>query len=188
MKKTASLVWAAAATIIPGLCLAGAAAAPSVPTGPPSAQATITLLQQVCLPLIKGGDLDTIAKANHLRRKDGQWTLIIDRNRRLVLDPPDTANPRICSATIRHAVGSGPAIQQAIDDWARSSTPALTRVKVDETSTGPSYLRTTSTWSGPNPMGTVGVALSEEKTLKGAPVDGALDQSEIEISITPKAT
>jgi hypothetical protein len=155
---------------------------------PPSASATVTMLQNVCLPLIEGGNLALIAKANHLRRKDGQWILIIDRKRRLDLDPPDTVNPHVCGATITHSVGSGPAIRQAVDDWARSRSPALTAVKIDQTSAGPTYLRTTSTWRGADPQGVLGVVLSEEKTLKGAPVAGNEDQSEIEISIAPKAT
>ena len=180
---------------LPSLCAAAAIAAlpctgsaDPVTAPPPSAAAAVTLLQHVCLPLIKGGDLRTIAKTNHLRQEDGQWTLIIDHGRRLQLDPPDSANPHVCSATIYHSVGAGPAIRQAIDDWARTTSPALTPIKVDETSSGPTYMRTTSTWQGADPSGVVGVALSEEKTLSGAPAAGKLDQSEIEVSLTPKST
>jgi hypothetical protein len=184
MKPTLSSLCAAAAVM--GLpCLASAA--PVMPPAP-SAAAAVMMLQSVCLPLVEGGNLRSIAKANHLRQEDGQWTLVIDHQRRLELDPPDPANPHVCGATIHHSVGAGPAIRQAVDDWARSRSPALAAVKVGQTSTGPSYLRTTSTWQGPTPNGLVGVALSEEKTLSGEPVAGKLDQSEIEVSLTPKAT
>jgi hypothetical protein len=184
MKPALSLLWAAAAIAgIPCLALAGPVASP-----PPSAGAAVAMLQSVCLPLIEGGKLRSIAKANHLRQDDGQWTLVIDHKRRVELDPPDAANPRVCTATIIHSVGSGPFIRQAVDDWARSRSPALKEVKVDQTSAGPSYLRTTSTWQGADPDGVLGVVLSEEKTLNGTPVAGGLDQSEIEVSLTPKAT
>lgn len=148
----------------------------------------MSLLQRVCLPLIDGGKLESVAKAAGLRRKDGVWALRIDRKRRLELDPPDVANPYACGATIIHGVGAGPAIHDAIDDWARSQTPGLTPVKVRQASTGAIYARTTSTWEGKNAKGDIGVVLSEEKTLQGRPVDGDLDQSTLILSLTPNRT
>jgi hypothetical protein len=47
------------------------------------------------------------------------------------------------------------------------------------------YQRTTSTWEGTASNGAIGVVLSEEKTLTGAPVDGRFDQSELLVSLTP---
>jgi hypothetical protein len=87
-----------------------------------------------------------------------------------------------------HGVGAAPAIRRAIDQWAHSALLGLTPVKVDQPSKGPNHLRVTSTWESQGPLGSIGVALSEEKTLLGLPVDRNLDQSTLFVSRTPKGT
>lgn len=161
----------------------------AVPAQPPSnaAVATAAVLQKVCLPLIQGQRLKDVAPSVGLRKDHGAWVLRIDRDRRVKVTPPDPTNPHVCQATIVHGLGAGPTIRAAVDEWARSRTPPLTPGKVDSISTGPQYQHTTSTWDGQASDGTIGVVLSEEKTLAGAPVDGRFDQAELLVSLTPQA-
>jgi hypothetical protein len=142
-------------------------------------------MRQVCLPLVQGGRLKAIASAAGLRNEHGHWIHPIDRRQHIELATPDPTNPRLCSATIIHEVGAQSTIRQALDNWARSQTPPLQAIKSEVQAPGPLYLRTTSTWSGSGPNGVIGVVFAGEKTLKGKPVDGDLDQSELLESVTP---
>jgi hypothetical protein len=179
----AAAILAAGQTAQAGPMAAAAQAAP-----PPAAAAPVTMLRRVCLPLIQGGDLKSVAKSAGLKQVNGQWILRIDHRRRLELDPPDDANPHVCGATIIHGVGAQPAIRRAIDTWARARLIPLDPVKVEQPSTDLNYELTTSTWAGKTPKGAIGVALSAEKTLQGRPVGGDVGQSKLFASFTPNAT
>jgi hypothetical protein len=159
----------------------------TAPGAPPSAAATaaVTVLRDVCVPLLGGGDLKSVATGGGLKLQDGEWVLPIDGKRRVELQPPDQANPHLCGATITHRVGSQPAILSAVDAWAKSQSPPLQPVKVRQQSTGATSVRTTSTWQGQTAKGSLGVVLTERKTLTGAPVAGELDRSTLLASLTP---
>ncbi len=155
---------------------------------PPSAPATVLVAGQVCLPLIEGAKLKPVAASVGMKQEKGEWILPIEGKRRIEVFPPDAGNPTTCSATITHGVGAQPAIRQALDLWAKSLTPPLTPVKIDVRTVGESYRRTTSTWEGPLAKGSVGVVLSEEKTLQGAPADGDLDRTTLFVGLTAKGS
>lgn len=165
------------------------AAAPTPAAAPPpEAAAAVAVLEKACLPLITGEPVRAAAAAAGLRRIHDVWTLQIDRDRRVEVTPPDPSNPHLCTEVIVHDPGAAESIRQQIDRWARTRTPALTAVKVDASSVGPLHRRTTSTWQGQSPQGLIGVALSEEETLSGAPADGAYARSTLLISLTPNGT
>lgn len=150
-----------------------------------AAGAAVMVMRQVCLPLLQGARLNAIAPSVGFRQVHGDWVYPIGRNQRIELAAPDPTNPLLCSATIIHDVGAQPAIRQALDNWARSQTPPMKMVKDQVQARGPLYLRTTSTWSGADKGGDIGVVFAGEKTLQGKPVDGALDQSELLASLAP---
>lgn len=153
-----------------------------------AASGAVMVVERICIPLVQGANLNTIAKTARLRREHGQWVYRIDRSQRIELATPDPTNPNICGATIIHDVGAQPAIRQALDSWARSQTPPLRAIKDEVQTAGPLYLRTTSTWSGMSPRGEVGVVFAGERTLRGEPVHGDLGQSELLASLTPTAS
>ena len=161
-----------------------AMAAPTAQTTA-AASATIVVLQDVCLPLLQGGSLTQVARAAHLKTDGGQWFLPIAGKQRIELQLPDVANPHICGATIIDRAGDQPSILKAINAWGQMQTPAFAPIKVQQRSSGPLYLRTTSTWSAQTPARVVGLVFSQEKTLAGEPVLGDLDQSVLLASVTP---
>jgi hypothetical protein len=162
---------------------AATADADAAPT--PSASAAVIALQDVCVPLIKGGDLKHVVRGAALKLKDGQWILPISGKRQIDLQLPDHANPHVCTAVIVHRIGAEDAILRAVSDWAASQTPPLQPIKVQERSIGTTYQRTTSSWGRQTPTGAEGLVLAAEKTLAGKPVAGDADQTELMISITP---
>lgn len=162
---------------------AGSAASPTPP--PPVATAAVSTLQNVCLPLLRGGAVSRVAPAAGFRDRQGSWVLDVAGRPAVELDPPDVANPHLCTATLSYAPGGGDAIRAALATWAATQTPALSPVKVDQTYPGATYERQVSTWSAETPAGVEGVVLDEEKTPQGKPADGNLGQSTMLVSLTP---
>ena len=169
-------------------CLAqpAAAAATLGVASTPAARATLTMLNQVCVPRVLDGKPKTVARSLGLRNENGQWILPIDEKRRAVLLPPDKANPYICQAQITHQIGAQASIRSALDAWAKSRTPPFSRVDVLKPSTGPLYRLLASSWAGQTANGSLDVVLSEQKTLQGKPVDSDLDRSVLIVGFTPR--
>ena len=147
----------------------------------PAVADMVKTLKQVCLPLLKGGDLGPAASAAGFRLKDGQWVLPIKGDRRIELSPPDDANPHVCSAAVYAKPDSQAALRQALSGWAGAQSPPLTPVQE------PPELATagwsTSSWRGQTPAGTLGVALGQAQPAQ-APAATVLE-SDLEVSLTP---
>jgi len=150
---------------------------------PPAASDAVKALQQVCLPVLRGGDLKSSASAAGFKLRDGQWVLTINGDRRIELDPPDAANPHVCSATIYARPSNSAAIQQALNNWAGAQSPPLTSVKVDAHVSDPTQQWITSSWRAQTPTGMLGLALGQAQPTQGAPE--ALTESDLTVSLTP---
>lgn len=161
-----------------------AIAATPTPDGKGS-DAVMTTVKDVCLPLLKGAQIASVAKTAGLKNGRDGWVLPIAGKRRIEIEPPDGPNPHVCSATVIHAPGADDQIVKALTGWAASQTPGLQPVKSAEKATGPLYQLTTSSWSGKTADGVLGLSYSEDKTLDGKPVAGNLDQATLAISLTP---
>lgn len=149
--------------------------------------ASMTVLTEVCLPLLQGAPMDSVVKAAGLKKSRDGWGLTIAGQRRIEIDTPGGSNPHNCSATIIHDPAASDGILSALSDWAGKQTPPLQQIKKQEKATGALYLLTTSSWVGQTAKGDLALAYSEDKTLNGQPVAGALDQAYMTVSLTPAA-
>jgi hypothetical protein len=156
--------------------------APSVTS---DAAATLSALQKVCLPLLRGADVKSVAASAGLKNQDGQWTLSVNGQTPIELEPPDYANPHVCIATITHPPGQNAAILQAVDNWAKSQTPPLQPQKVQQQTTSATHLYTISSWSGQTPQGTEGVVLNDAQPLPGQSAQGGQNETTLLVSVTP---
>ena len=147
----------------------------TLPTIGPAAEAAVTTIEIVCMPVLRRASLAKTAESAGFRQKGGEWRLDLPRHARIDLQPPDAANPNLCGQTILSPAGAGAGLRLALANWARAH--GLKPVQFDVASKGFQYERTTSTWSGQVDARPEGVALSQEKTFAGKPVDGSLDQS-----------
>lgn len=171
------------ATLAAAVCAGSSAAAPAADGK--GAAATLVVLKDVCLPLLGGAKIDTVAKATGLKNGRDGWVLPIRGKRRIEVDPPGGSNPHVCSATIIHDPNAGGAIVDAITAWSNSQTPVLQPLKAREKTTGAIYQLTTSSWVGKAPGGDLAIVYTEDKTLKGQPVAGNLDQASLTVGLTP---
>jgi|WetSurMetagenome_2_1015567.scaffolds.fasta_scaffold105784_2 hypothetical protein len=150
----------------------------------PAATAALTTLQQVCLPLLQGQTIKAVSSSTGLKKKDGQWVLPVAGDQDVALNPPDLANPHVCSAVIPHRPGSGDAIFASLDGWAKAQAPPLSPDKVRVQSAEGDEQVTTSSWTGQTPKGAEALVLADTRSVSGQAA-GALDKATLLVSLAP---
>ena len=151
----------------------------------PEAAGALSTVERVCLPLIHGQSLKTVASAAGLKHDHDQWTLPIAAGEQVVIDPPAGTNKTVCSAQLTYKIDGGASIVDVLNRLAQAQTPALKMVKNREDSKGPLRLRKTTSWFGTTNGGSLGLVLSEEKDLQGRPAGGDHDEATLLVSLTP---
>lgn len=109
-----------------------AEAPPAVPTTGDGA-AIISLIEKVCVPLVRGGNLDAIAKANSAalglkkNRRDNTWTMPLSTANKdyTVTIQPTGSNKDVCRAEVHYAVNEDKPITTAVNIWAFLHQPEL---------------------------------------------------------------
>jgi hypothetical protein len=117
---------------------APATAAPTTPTAqeppPPTLPTTgdgavvLSVLEHVCVPLVRGGDLDQLAKAEGMRknRRDGTWAMGLGGARDYTITIlPQGVNKDVCQAEVHYAIGQEEPIVKAINIWSFLHKPEL---------------------------------------------------------------
>jgi hypothetical protein len=102
--------------------------APTLPTTGDGADA-IAVLEKVCVPSVKGGKFEDIAKAAgfKLNRRDQTWTKQLgatSRDYQIIIYPPGS-NKNVCNAELHYAPGASDEILKALNVWAFVHQPPL---------------------------------------------------------------
>jgi hypothetical protein len=110
------------------------AAAPVAPPAPPPLPTTgdaaevIAVLDNICVPAVRGQKLDDLAKANgfKMNRRDQTWTKPLggQKNYSVVLFPQGS-NKDVCFAELHYAMGSAEEIAKGLNVWAFTRQPPL---------------------------------------------------------------
>jgi hypothetical protein len=102
-------------------------AAPTLPTTGDGA-VLLNLVEKLCVPLVRGGKLDDLAKANgfKLNRRDGTWTAPLggDKMYTIMLFPTGV-NKDVCRAEVHYALGGEKPIVSAFNVWSFLHQPEL---------------------------------------------------------------
>ncbi len=160
---------AAAPTIVP------AAAAPAVPAGPVRPTTGIganvlSLLDNVCMPLITGSpDLKQLTKAAGLRMVHDDWVLRLQGVEKITVVLPNNVNPNSCSLTVDYQAGQGAVVLDALSAWAATQATPLKQDRVALQQPSYDHMATTTNWIGANASTRMGLAFSELKKLDGSP-------------------
>lgn len=173
---------AAAAGVLVSVSFAAfqSAAAPAVSP----AAAVVTAVEKVCLPLVSGQGLQTIAASTGLEQRDGGWVERIDGKKQIRISPPGRANPNICTGEVIYDRDGQAPILEALDAWAQSKN--LTKGKVREESKGSDLQYRASSWFGAGPNGTTAVVFTEQRELDGRSLAGDFDQAMLLVSVSPR--
>jgi hypothetical protein len=105
---------------------------PSLPTSGDGAT-ILQVLEKICVPLVRGGNLDEIAKANastmglKKNRRDNTWQMPLNATSKdyNITFAPSGVNKDVCRAEVHYAVGEDKPIVSAINIWAFLHQPEL---------------------------------------------------------------
>jgi hypothetical protein len=179
------------ATIVAAAMAAASAAfaqtAPSAATSaaiPPAASDAVASLQDACLPILRGSHVKPAAQSAGFKLQDGGWVKPIAGKDEIALDPPDVANPHVCTLTITATPVDGAAVRGALAAWAAAQRPPLAPAAVDQNVPGASQAWVTSTWSAQTSAGTESVVLTQPQSPAGQPATQP-QQSTLLVSLSP---
>lgn len=120
---------AASTTPAPEAATPPAAEAP--PTLPTTGDGAVLLnvVEKICVPLVRGGKLDDLAKANgfKLNRRDQTWSMQLgttDKNYSVTMLPVGV-NKDVCRAEVHYALGGEKPIVSAFNVWSFLHQPEL---------------------------------------------------------------
>jgi hypothetical protein len=155
--------------------------AASSQVGPAAADAVATL-QIACLPILRGKQVKAAAQSAGFKLEDGAWVRPIAGKDEIDLDPPDAANPHVCTLTITAAPGDGAALRSALAAWAAAQSPPLAAAGVDQRTPGASQGWVTSTWSAQTAGGAESLVLTQPQP---AGQTATQQQSTLLVSLSP---
>jgi hypothetical protein len=109
-----------------------AEAPPSLPTTGDGAQ-IISLIEKVCVPLVRGGNLDDIGKANSAtlglkkNRRDNTWTMPLGTTNKdySITIQPTGSNKDVCRGEVHYALNEDKPIVTAVNIWSFLHQPEL---------------------------------------------------------------
>jgi hypothetical protein len=104
---------------------------PTVPTTGDGAQ-LLQVVEKICVPLVRGGNLDNLMKANPTlgfkkNRRDNSWSAQLgttDKNYNVTISPPG-ANKDVCQGEVHYALNQDKPIVEAINIWSFLHQPEL---------------------------------------------------------------
>ncbi|WP_374471462.1 hypothetical protein, partial [Phenylobacterium sp.] len=106
---------------------AAAEPAPTLPTSGPAAE-VIAVLDNVCVPAVRGQKLDDLAKAQGFKqnRRDMTWAKMLGGQKAYqVVLFPQGSNKDVCFAELRYGPGQAEEIAKGLNVWAFTRQPPL---------------------------------------------------------------
>ena len=90
--------------------------APAVPTDPTTIRA-LNLVENLCKPLVQGGDPASLTKTLGFKKKRDTFTLALAKPTVFTL-LPSGSNKNVCTIEVDHAIGGDQALTVGLHDWA----------------------------------------------------------------------
>ena len=151
-----------------------------------SGETIVAAVEKICLPLIDGQPLRTVASAAPGAVRDNVWTAALPNRGEVRVRPPSAANPKVCSASISFAPGGHAAFIAALDAWAAGHAPPLRQLRRRDQSRTGDLQYWISSWTGGGGNGrTINVVFTEQAELDGRPTDGGLMEAVLLVNVTP---
>lgn len=153
--------------------------------------ATITtLLTNICQPMVNGGDLAALAKAQKIKadRKTGLYNVALEgKGYQVSIVPSFSNNKNVCEMRVRYAIGADQPIVDALSIWSFLHRPQMV-LRRNDVATYDDVERVTTTWDNwANQMidgHMFGLALSQINKRDGSPsVDPKFDEAVIQYTV-----
>lgn len=155
---------------------------PPVPSTEPTAVMFRSQLQNLCMPLVRGGDIAKLAPALGYKKKRGnnfevQWA---KGYKAFVSDPG--SNPRVCTVRIQHPIDGLTATIDDLHNWAIYRGWTLE----DNAKRTTDMERSTRKWEFNTPTSREVIVLLTTRKVGGAPIDKKYDQTELIYTYMPE--
>lgn len=158
---------------------------PVAPPAPPPAPTDITsinvlnVLDRICNPLVRGGDLNKLAPAQGFKKKKDLWVLAYMKGGYTITVRPPGTNPEVCTVDVSHPIdGAGPLIID-LHNWAMQRDWNLIRNdKVVQ-----DVERTTRSWELAANGQLEAVVLVSTRKADGSPLSKKADQTQLLYSL-----
>lgn len=152
-------------------------APPPVPTDVTSVN-VLNVLDRVCAPLVRGGDLTKLAPTLGFKKKRDVWVWAYTKGATITVTPPGT-NPEVCTVDVLHPVdGSAPLIID-LHNWAMQRGWDLFRN--DKVTSD--LERTTRSWELTTATEREALVLVTSRKAGGAPLSSKGDQTQLLYSL-----
>ncbi|ATQ41208.1 hypothetical protein [Caulobacter mirabilis] len=163
------------------------AEAPATPPPPPPAPTDVTsvailgALDRVCRPLVAGGNLEQLAKANGFKKKREMWSWAYAKGYQMTL-LASTTNPNVCTLEIDYPIDGLTPVIVDLHNWAMARQWALYRN--DKYTTD--MERSTRSWELRGETQDEAVVLMSVRKADGTPVSKKADRAEVLYSLTKR--
>ncbi|MFN3583558.1 hypothetical protein [Phenylobacterium sp.] len=155
-----------------------AAPAPTLPTTGDGA-AVISVLDNICVPAVRGQKLDDLAKAQgfKLNKRDMTWSKPLGGAKAYqVILFPQGSNKDSCFGEVHFAIGQDAPITQALNVWAFVHQPPLDPTANYTQPVDPDGLtRVRRSWENVQSNSSTGLNISTVRKPDGSPVNKAYD-------------
>jgi len=153
-------------------------APPPAPTDPTTIQ-VLNIVEQICKPLVQGGDLQSLAKPLGFKKnRDGMWVLSMGKPYQIGVLPPGS-NKNVCDIDIMHSVGGDEPLTVGVHNYAIAR--GYTLYRNDEFTTD--LKRHTRSWELTANGKTEALVLVTERNPDGSSVGKNADHSTLMYSI-----
>jgi hypothetical protein len=154
-------------------------APPVLPTTGAEGQ-IIDVINRVCKPLVKGGDLDALAGGLSYKknRRDGSYTATLVEKPYTLTIWPQGSNKDVCRLTVNYAINGEKPIISGLNIFAFLHQPRLDPQRNDFVP-GAEFKRITNSWEYFTDKDSTGLVFVQLKNLDGSPVNSKYDTAEV---------
>ncbi|MDP3853101.1 hypothetical protein [Phenylobacterium sp.] len=141
----------------------------------------IDVLNRVCKPLVKGGNLEQLMKGMpgyKKNRRDGTYTATLVAKPYTVTIWPTGSNKDVCRMVVNYQIGAETPIIVGLNIFSFLHQPELLQQRNDYTPS-PEYKRVTNTWEYLTDHESIGLVFMQLKKPDGASVNKNWDMAEV---------
>ena len=173
-----------AAPTTPAPAAPAAEAAPPPPSLPTTGDgaAILSVLEQICVPAVRGQPLDQLARSAGFKnnRRDGTWSKPLGADKAYTITLlSQGANKDVCQAEVRFALGQEAPIVTALNVWSFLHQPELV-LQANYVAVDPDGVkRVRKSWENLETHSSIAVNFTTERKADGSPLNNRYDSGKL---------
>lgn len=157
-----------------------AALHPTLPTTGDGA-AVISVIEKICVPLVRGGSLDQLAPAQGFKknRRDGSYSKVLGAKPYDIVVSAPGSNKDVCNLTVHYAIGQEHPIVTGLNIWSFLHKPELKMQRNDFLVSPDGVKRITLSWEYFTEHESTGLVLVQLKKPDGSSLSPKFDEATV---------